>query len=266
MVAPTASFTGPSHYDEQLVPVQFAPFAQELLARIPADVRGPVLEIACGTGALTLPLRERLPASVELVATDLSPGMLAYARARLQGRAGISWREADAQQLPFGDGAFGAVACAFGFMFCPDRQAALREARRVLAPGGLLAFTVWDRIEDNPHALANARVVEARCPDDPQMKFRTPYEMSDEAALQDLLLAAGFTDVMIATRRLPIRGVDPHALASGQIRGTPRSALLAERGVSLDDVIAEVAAALEREGGRPYAGHAQAKVVTARAP
>ena len=264
MVAPTASFTGPSHYDELLVPVQFGPFALELVARIPADVCGPVLEIACGTGALTRPLRERLPASVELVATDLSPGMLDYARMRSQGRAGISWREADAQQLPFGDGLFGAVACAFGFMFCPDRQAALREARRVLAPGGLLAFTVWDRIDENPHALACAQVLEDRFPGDAQMKFRTPYEMGDDGLLEGLLGAAGFTDVTIETLRLPIQGVDPHALASGQIRGTPRSALLAERGVSLDDVIAEVAAALARQGGRPYAGHGQAKVVTAR--
>jgi SAM-dependent methyltransferase len=264
MVAPTASFTGPSFYEEQLVPVQFGPFAQELVARIPADVRGPVLEIACGTGALTWPLRERLPASVELVATDLSPGMLGYARTRSQGRAGITWREADAQQLPFEDGAFGAVACAFGFMFCPDRQAALREARRVLAAGGLLAFTVWDRIDENPHALANAQVIEARFPGDAQMKFRTPFEMGDDGLLEGLLAAAGFADVTIVTCRLPIRGADPHALASGQIRGTPRSALLVERGVSLDEVVAEVEAALERQGGRPYTGHAQAKLVTAR--
>ena len=146
---------GPSFYDEQLVPVQFGPFAQQLVARIPANVRGPVLEIACGTGALTRPLRERLDASVELVATDLAPGMLDYAQARSLGRAGITWHVADPQPLPFDDGAFGAMACAFGFMFCPDRLAALREARRMVAPGGLLAFTVWDRIEANPHALAN---------------------------------------------------------------------------------------------------------------
>jgi hypothetical protein len=98
------------------------------------------------------------------------------------------------------------------------------------------------------------------------MKFRTPYEMSDEGVLQGLLAAAGFADVTIDTCRLTIQGVDPHTLASGQIRGTPRSALLVERGVALDEVIDDVAAALARQGGSPYAGHAQARIVTARLP
>lgn len=262
--SPSASFIGPNYYHEQVGPILFEPFAQELLQDAELGARGRVLEIACGTGVLTRLLRARLPSEVDLVATDLSPAMLSYARESLAGQAGITWQQVDAQDLPFEDGGFSAVLCAFGFMFVPDRLKALREARRVLAPGASLAFSVWDRIENNPHALANARVLEGLFPSDPDMKFRTPYELGDDDLLRELLAAAGFTQVQIETRRRELSGIDPAVLASGQIRGTPRSVLLLERGASLERVIDDVAAALARQGGRPYSGFAQAKLVRAR--
>ncbi len=261
----SVTFNAPRAYDEQLAPVTFGPFARELVARVPADCAGPVLELACGTGAVTRLLRARLPRSTELVATDLSPAMLDYARTRAGGAAGIRWQAADLQQLPFDDASFSTIVCGFGFMFAPDRPRAFGEARRVLATGGRLFFSVWDRIEENPHALANARVVEALFPGDPQMKFRLPYELHDEGVLRELLASARFGEAAIETVRIPITGVDPHALADGQVRGTPRSALLLERGVALEGVIEATAAQLARAGGNPYSGHAQAKLVEATA-
>jgi hypothetical protein len=61
------------------------------------------------------------------------------------------------------------------------------------------------------------------------------------------------------------KGVDPSRLAEGQIRGTPRSALLTERGVSLEQVIDSIASALARQGGDPYDGYAQGLLVQATA-
>ena len=263
--APQASFTGPRYYDEYLGPVTFGPFAEELVRRMPAVPRGSVLEVACGTGALTGPLRRQLPPAVELVATDLSPAMLDYARAKLAGVAGIAWRGADMLALPFADGAFAAAASGFGMMFPPDRQGALREVRRVLAAGAPFLFSVWDGLADNTHALANAQVVESLFPGDPEMRFRTPYDMNDPEVLRGMLATAGFGDVRIERQRLAITGADPRQLAAGQILGTPRSALLAQRGVDPQEVIARVAEALTRSGGDPYQGHAQALLVSARA-
>jgi SAM-dependent methyltransferase len=264
MISASASFTGPQYYD-RLGPLWFDAFAAELAQRLPEQPPGKVLEIACGTGLVTSRIRERLSPSLGLVATDLSKAMLDYARAKLDGRQGIEWREADALKLPFEDGEFGAVVCGFGIMFVPDRQAALREARRVLAQGGILLFTVWDRIEENPHALANAAALEAMFPGDPEMRFRMPYEMHDPSLLRQLLAGARFRETRIETKRVPIERVDPRSLATGQIRGTPRSVLIEKRGVSIDLAIDKVTEALTKAGGNPYTGYGQAIIVQAQA-
>jgi len=262
MPNPSQGFTGPRSYDEEIGPYTFGPFAQELASRLPQGFGGDVLELACGTGLVTRALRGRMAPGARLVATDLSPAMLAYAREQLQGEA-IEWREADALRLPFDDTAFDALVCGFGLMFLPDRGAALREWRRVLRPGGRLLLTVWDRIEDNPHALVFAQLIESMFPGDPEMKFRTPYELADAAALDALLAEAGFQERTIGTRRIAIHDADPTRMASGQIRGTPRGALIAARGVALDDMAARVARALAAQGGDPYQGCCQALVVHA---
>lgn len=262
MASPSASFTAPEYYDKCTGPLWFGPFASDLARRLPKRPPGSVLEIACGTGLVTRGLRQRLDPAVRLVATDLSPVMLDYARGQLRDAA-IEWREADALRLPFEDGAFGAVVCGFGVMFAPDHQAALDEARRVLVDGGLLLFNVWDRIEDNPHAATNAEVVEALFPGDAEVRFRTPYEMHDVGRLRRLLAGARFRETHIETKRIAIEGADPHAIAAGQIRGTPRAALIERRGVPLEPVIEKVAAALTRAGGSPYHGYAQAVIVEA---
>jgi SAM-dependent methyltransferase len=265
MVSASATFSGPQYYDKHLGPIQFDPFAAELVRRLPPRPPGNVLEIACGTGLVTKRLRERLDPALRLTATDLSTTMLDYAKAQLGKHDGIEWRDADALKLPFPDGAFGAVVCGFGIMFVPDRQGMLREARRVLVDGGILLFSVWDRVEENPHALASAEVIEAMFPGDAEMRFRIPYEMHDPALLRQLLAGARFREPRIETKRIPFDGQDPRNIATGQIRGTPRSVLIEKKGVALDLVINKVAAALETRGGNPYRGHAQGLLVEAQA-
>lgn len=263
-----ASFTGsiPEYYDTCLGPAWFDAFAADLVQRLPAKPPGDVLEIACGTGLVTRRMRERLDPALRLVATDLSKPMLDYARRKLSDRKGIEWREADAVNLPFGDGEFGAVVCAFGVMFVPDKPAVFRESRRVLKEGGIFLFNVWDRIEENPHAAASAEVVEGLFPGDEEMRFRLPFEMHDPALLRRLLAEAHFQEVRIEKKRLQVERVSARNVAIGLIRGTPRSNLIEKRGVPLDEVVEKVTAALAKIGGAdPYRGPAQAVVVEARA-
>ena len=266
-MAATSTFTGsiPEYYDSYLGPAWFDAFAAELAQRLPTKPPGAVLEIACGTGLVTRRVRERLDRSMRLVATDLSKPMLDYARGKSGEGKGIEWREADAANLPFGDGEFGAVVCAFGFMFVPDKQAAFSEARRVLVDDGLLLFDVWDRVEENPHVAVIAAIFEDLFPGDPEMRFTAPYEMHDPALLRELLAGAGFRDVKIEKKRLPLDRVSARTMATGAIRGTPRSLLIEKRGISLDEVVEQVTTALARTGGaEPYRGSAQALIVEAR--
>lgn len=159
----------------------------------------------------------------------------------------------------------GAVVCGFGVMFVSDKKAAFAEARRVLKEGGILLFNLWDRIEENPHNAVCAEVVEGLFPGDDEMRFRIPYEMHDPALLRQLLAQAHFADVRIEKKRLQLGYVSARTIATGQIRGTPRSLLIERRGISLDEVVEKVTAALAKIGGMdPYRGPIQALIAEAR--
>jgi len=101
-----------------------------------------VLDVACGTGGLLELLAERhnFP---ELVGIDRVPAMLEVAKRRLGQRAILN--EGAARHLPFGDGDFQLIVSTNALHYFPDVGAALREIRRVIAPGGNLVITDWCR-------------------------------------------------------------------------------------------------------------------------
>ena len=139
----------PEAYDTHLGPLLFQHYGADLARRLDVPAGGRVLETACGTGISTEHLRGTLPDSVEIVATDLNDAMLDYARAKRSDLANVSFRQADALDLPFEDASFDAVACQFGLMFFPDKAAGMAEALRVLKSGGMLGFNVWDSLDAN---------------------------------------------------------------------------------------------------------------------
>ncbi|MFY0099945.1 class I SAM-dependent methyltransferase, partial [Acinetobacter baumannii] len=81
-------------------------------------------------------MASRLSGTTRIVATDLNQPMLDHAMAKQPHSDRVTWRQADARALPFGNPEFDAVACQFGAMFVPDKIKGFGEARRVLTPRG----------------------------------------------------------------------------------------------------------------------------------
>jgi len=256
-----ANFGGsiPDYYDAIMGPAQFEAYGAELASRLAAQ--GDVLEIACGTGRVTRHLRQRLDKGAKLVASDISSAMLEIARKRVEG---VELHEADAGKLPFKDASFAAVVCAFGVMFFPDKPAAFREARRVLRKGGTFLFNVWDGLESNPHGRCTAELMESL---DPSLKGGAmPYLFNDRVRIEKLLADASFEKPQFQVVRIACSCPSARDFATGQIRGTPRGQLLAQKGVDVDRIIDKVAAGLAKIGGeKPFRYTAQALVIEARA-
>lgn len=95
-----------------------------------------VLDLCCGTGALTRELAGRLPRG-QVTGVDFSEPMLAVAR-RHEGPSNITYQEADVLNLPFATGSFDAATMAFSMRNITDIAACLREIARVLKPGASL--------------------------------------------------------------------------------------------------------------------------------
>ncbi|MGH7680727.1 MAG: class I SAM-dependent methyltransferase [Candidatus Eiseniibacteriota bacterium] len=265
-MAEAHTFAGsiPEHYDRHLGSVLFQPFAADLAARIRPEAVQSALEIACGTGILTQALRARLKASASIVATDLNEPMMTYACAKLGNPAGITWRQADAAALPFPAASFDAVLCQFGIMFVPDKAAAAAEARRVLRPGGVFAFNVWGRIEDNDLALVTHETVAGLFPGNPPSFYTVPFSYHDPAEIRALLRGAGFIDVYVETVGASARISSAHDVATGLILGNPIVSEIVERGGDPAKAVEAVAAALtKRLGGDPPKARMRAIAVMA---
>jgi SAM-dependent methyltransferase len=264
-----ASFAGsiPELYENHLVPLIFEPYAEDLARRVVALKPSRVLETAAGTGVATRAMARALPFNVELVATDLNPPMLERAAAVGTLRP-VHWQPADAGRLPFEDARFDVVVCQFGAMFFPDKSGAFAEARRVLGRGGMLLFSVWDRIEENEFADTVTQALADLYPSDPpRFLARTPHGYFDPEVIARDLAAAGFA---AAPRIEPLaarsRAASPMAAAIAYCQGTPlRNEIEARPQASLIEATKVGAAAIAaRFGAGAIDGKIQALVVRAQ--
>lgn len=184
-----------------------------------------VVDVGTGAGLLAVDAARRWP-EADVLATDPSPGMLAVARGRaaselcVEELARVSFVEAAADRLPVDDGAADLVVSAFVYQLVPDRAAALREARRILRPGGVIGLVTWIA-DDTPFAPADAfddvlarfGIGDADGGAEPET-VSGDYASANSAAAQ--LRRAGFRDVSADTAWLEYRW-DPASYLACQI-------------------------------------------------
>jgi SAM-dependent methyltransferase len=255
----------PKLYDTYLVPLIFEEYAADLANRLCARPLTQVLEIAAGTGVVTRALAATLSENITITATDLNQDMLDHAATRGTARD-VEWRRADAMQLPFADGAFDAVVCQFGIMFFPDKLKAYAEARRVLRPGGVLMFNVWDRIEENEFAdCVHTAMASLFREDPPRFLARTPHGYHHHPTIKDDLVAVGFTrPPQIDTLTARSRAASAQVPAIAYCQGTPlRNEIELRDAARLDEATAIATAAIAaRFGQGAIDGKIQGHIIT----
>ena len=206
-----------------------------------------------------------LDKDVAIVATDLNQAMLDEAASIGTARP-VEWQQADAMQLPFEDESFDAVVCQFGVMFFPDKSKAFAQARRVLRPGGVFIFNVWDRIAENEFADVVQTTLDSIFPKDPpRFMTRTPHGYHDIDAIKRDLANGGFAATpVIETVAARSRAPSAHIAAMAYCQGSPwRTEIEARGSPGLGEATAAAAEAIAvRFGREAIEGKIQAHVVT----
>ena len=250
-----ADFSGsiPAVYDACLGPLLFEFSARDLARRVGEVVtEGPVLEIACGTGISTRELRAHLGPTLAIVATDLNPGMLDFAREHRGDLAGVRYEVADACALPFESEAFEAVVSQFGLMFFPDIPVALAEMARVLRPGGLVACNLWDGFEVNRVAGIAHETIAQHFNANPPSFLKVPFGSCAPEPTRELFESAGFESMTLHTVEATVERPSALEVARGFVEGNPGVLEIQARADAEPDAITrELAAKLERAFGPP---------------
>jgi SAM-dependent methyltransferase len=228
-------------YDERFLPAMFNEWAPRVaeLAALEPGMR--VLDVACGTGVLSLVVAEVVRPDGTVVGLDLNPGMLDVARRKAPR---IDWREASVEAIPFEDAAFDAVVSQFGLMFVEDKARAIREMVRVLRPAGRLAVAVWDSLEEVTGYCAFARLLSRLFGDPASESIRSPYSLGDTQILSSLFSVTGALDVTISTLEGKVRYPSIRYWMESDIRGWTLSDALDE--AQLDLLVSEAETDLAR--------------------
>jgi SAM-dependent methyltransferase len=179
-----------------------APVSHWLIDAVMPQPGQRVLELAAGLGETGMLAAELVAPMGGAVISDQAETMLAGARARAVslGLSNVEFQVLNAEWIDLPVASVDVVLCRWGYMLMADPAAALAETRRVLRPGGRVAFAVWDTIEHNPWALLPAReLAERGIVGPPNPDAPGPFALADARRITALLDSAGFAEARIET-------------------------------------------------------------------
>ena len=210
------------HYDEYLAPRLFVPWARALLEQTKVGPSHHVLDVACGTGALSRLAAPMVGLRGRVAACDISRPMLEQARLhdRLLNAAGIEYFEVAAEDLPFEDQIFQIALSQHGFQFFKHRARAAAQMFRVLQKGGRVGISIWGPLEQCHYWHALSIALKRSIPPLAEQLAQVAA-FSEAHALKDLLEIAGFTRVETHTEKRSLVFEDGVEQAILSVRGTP---------------------------------------------
>lgn len=165
-----------------------------------------VLDIGCGTGAVSLLAAPLVGRNGYVLATDIAAPFVTRVKTRARDLPQISALEADAQTATWPTPAFDVALSRFGVMFFADPAAAFANIAQALRPGGRMVFAAWGRTEDNPYWHVPRDQIDRILGPRPRPAPNAPGPMglADADWALERLNAAGLADVAVETTELPL--------------------------------------------------------------
>jgi SAM-dependent methyltransferase len=209
-----------------------APYGEAVLASAGIAPGDRVLDVGCGTGAMTR-AAARLASEGSALGVDIGKPLVEEARAETTaegGPANVRFEQADAQVHPFPPGGFDVVLSRFGIMFFDDPVAAFANLRQGMADGGRLTFACWQTLLVNDWMLVpmSAMVEHLGMPDVVSPGAPGPFSLDDPDRVRSVLADGGFADIELTEEAHPMWLGTNLDDAVGYMEGQPIARIMSE--------------------------------------
>ncbi len=239
---------------QQAQDILLKPVADILIGRAGAKAGERVVDVGCGSGAISIALAQQVGPRGHVLGIDVSGPMLARARQVAPAGLPVDFVQADATVYPFDPESFDLLVSRFGVMFFADPVLSFGNLRGAMRPSGRLAFACWREPRENPFFMVPLQAVYKHAPRLPQLgpEDPGPFAFASQQRVTRILGEAGFTGVAMEPCELSLdmaigRGLD--AAVESALEIGPSARALAEQP---PDVVAAAARSI-REALAPLA-------------